>query len=237
MNRKLIIFFVAMIFVIVNGGLSFAIGESTVSVTAKVSKTVTPDIAYLIISVETKAKTSKEAMDENSRKMAAAIKSLSICLNKNNGDKIETEQLRVSPEYSYKNNETLLVGYNASNTIRIKTKNLNKVSEIVNLALENGASSLNSLQFKIEDYSKYSTELTIQSVKMAKQKAETMAQALNEQLAKVKTISTYSNFDESVNCMEKMVRVGVSRSPSPEIPLFPEEINLEATTNAEFYLK
>ena len=236
MNKNLIIFFVAMLFV-VKGSLAFAIGESTVSVTTKASRTVTPDVAYLVVAVETKAKTAKEAMDENSRKMNAVTKSLRICLNKENGDKIETEQLRVTPEYNYKNKETLLVGYNASNTIQIKTKNLNKISEIINLALQNGASNLDSVQFKIDDYSKYSTELTVKSVKLAKQKAEIIAQSLNEQLAKVKTISTYSNFDESVNCMAKMVRAGASFAPSLEIPLFPEEINVETTTNAEFYLK
>lgn len=236
MKKTLIIFFVILLFV-ARISYAMAIAESTVSVSAKATKIVEPDVAYIVIAVENKAKTPKEAMQYNNQKMNSVVKALNCLLDKNHGDKIETKNLKVVPEYSYKNNEKMLFGYNALNTVQVKTKNLSKASEIVATALENGANKLDSLQFQIEDCNKYTKELTIQSVQMAKCKADTIAQVLNESVAKVKTISTYMNNDnDAVYAMKSFQRM-VGAEASPPTPIFPEKIILEATTNAEFYLK
>ena len=215
---------------------AFATKEGVVSITTRATKAVKPDTAYITLGVETTNKTAKEAIEANANNMNQLVKSLKIYISPNKGDNMETQSLNVYPQYKTINNEQTIVGYRAINTVQIKTKNLEKLSDLISTAITNGANKVNSLQFKIEDCNHYYQDLTTQSILMAKKKADIVATALNSKATKAKAISTSFSGDAIQN-VNYMLSKSTTKQDFSKIPLMIEKIILEAITNAEFYLK
>lgn len=214
----------------------FAAKEGVVSITTRATKAVKPDTAYITLGVETTNKTAKEAMEANATNMNQLVKSLKIYICPNKGDSMETQVLNVYPQYKTINNEQKIIGYRAINTVQIKTKNLEKLTDMISTAISNGANKVNSLQFKIEDCNRYYQDLTTQSIQMAKQKADIVATALNTKATKAKAISTSFSGDAMQN-VNYMLAKSTATQDFSKIPLMIEKVILEAITNAEFYLK
>ena len=61
---------------------------------------------------------------------------------------IETDRLSLREEYSWKNGEREIVGWRATQTLKIKTTDLNKVGTIVDVAVNNGANQINNIFIK-----------------------------------------------------------------------------------------
>ena len=146
-----------------------------------------PDQAAITLGVVTRAETAGEAQQENAAK-AAAIRSALANLGVEDAD-AKTEDYNFRPEYSREAGERTVVGYTASNVIRVKVRNVALVGDVVDAALANGANTIHSLDFSIRDTDALRKRALESAVKDARSKADAIAHALGKSIVGVQHVS------------------------------------------------
>jgi uncharacterized protein len=147
-----------------------------------------PDQAEIDIGVVTQARNAPEAARENAdkaTKITAAVKKL---LEK--GDEIRTAGYSLNPTYRYpQGGKPEIVGFTASNVLRIKTGTLTNVGKLIDSAMQAGANAINRLAFTLKDeHSAQLQALRLASTK-AKAKAEELASALGLKIVRVLAVT------------------------------------------------
>jgi len=104
---------------------------------------------------------------------------------------IQTEQLSLYEEYDWSKETRETLGWRATQTLRVKTTDLSNVGTIVDIAVENGANQISSIDFGLssEKEQEYKTEALADATKNAKEKAETIASSLGAKLGNIKSVS------------------------------------------------
>jgi len=163
--------------------------EHTISVSGTGRIVLSPDTADLRLGVTTTAKTVKAARDANAPAMTAVIASLKK-LGIAERD-LQTTTLSLSPVYDYASNTNppRLTGYTLTNAIAVTIRNLDVVGDAIDGALAAGATSLDSIGFRVNDQT--SAEKTAREAAMAdaKAKAQTLASAAGVSITGVASIS------------------------------------------------
>jgi uncharacterized protein YggE len=112
-----------------------------------------PDEATLSVATRSQAPTASAALEKNklkTREMVAAIRAAGIA------DKdIQTEGVNINPDYRYETvngrGEQRMVGYVASNSVRIKTRQIDRLSNLLDALTAAGADQLYGPNFGIAD--------------------------------------------------------------------------------------
>lgn len=161
-------------------------GTITVSGEGKIA--ITPDLAELNFGVttgaQTTANTASDKLTADMEKILAAVKALGI------EDKdITTESYYLNPVYDYTTGGQRLRGYEASQTLRVKVRDLTKVSDVLTAATDNGANTAGGVSFTLEDPEAKKDEARTEAIANAKAKAEALAQQLGEELGEVQSFS------------------------------------------------
>ena len=113
---------------------------------------VEPDMATISTGVQTDADTAVEALRRNSAEMerlVALIRALGIPARD-----IQTASINLNPRYDYNNRgdqPPRFIGYQASNQVTVKLRDLDRVGEVLDAMVEAGATNINGPQFSIED--------------------------------------------------------------------------------------
>ncbi len=113
---------------------------------------VEPDVATISTGVQTDADTAVEALRRNSAEMervVALIRALGIPARD-----IQTASINLNPRYDYNNRgdqPPRFLGYQASNQVTVKLRNLDRVGEVLDAMVEAGATNINGPHFSIED--------------------------------------------------------------------------------------
>lgn len=171
---------------------------NTITVSATSEVYAKPDLALSVFSVLSEAKTVGEAMQDNTAKMNAII-----ALVKNQGveDKdIKTINFSVYPRYEWydiKNcsssycpsGERVLVGYEVSQSLQVKMRDLTKVGGIIEGVVEAGANQVGDLQFTVDNEDALKEEARNNAIEEAKNKAKILAENLDIRLVKVISFS------------------------------------------------
>jgi hypothetical protein len=158
-----------------------------------------PDLALTTFSVITEAKTVAEAMSENTKKMNAVIDFV-----KGQGVEekdVKTTSFNVYPRYEYQKVETeiypyppgkrVLVGYEVTQSLEVKIRDMTKIGDIIEGATEAGANQVGDLQFTIDKQDELKQQARAEAIKKAKEKAEKLAEQLGVKLVRI------TNFSES----------------------------------------
>ncbi len=135
---------------------------------------VTPDIAYLTLGVETSNKEMSAAQSANKEKMNEIMTELNKFGIKEQD--IQTNNYSVYPDYQWKNDKNVLVGYKVVNTVRVKIRNIDDTGKIMDAVAAKGANVVNGIQITVEDSSKYYEEALKLAVKNAEDKARIMTE-------------------------------------------------------------
>src|SRR4030042_488312 len=157
-----------------------------------------PDLAITTLSVITEAKPVDEAMKENTEKMNKVI-------NFVKGEGVEEKDLQTTnfniyPRYEYRETEIfsyppsdkrVLVGYEATQSLQVKIRNMEKIGKIIEGATANGANQVGDLQFTVDTQDDLKDKARKQAIDKAKTKAETLASQLGVNLVRI------TNFSES----------------------------------------
>ena len=106
-------------------------------------------------------------------------------------DDISTERLNLYEERQWENGKSITKGWRASQTLKIRTEDLSKVGEIVDVAVSNGANQLNDIYFSLtsDEEQNYKKEALAKATENAKEKAEVIADSLDAKLGKIVSVS------------------------------------------------
>lgn len=161
----------------------------TITVTGTGRVSVEPDVADLRLGVTITALTAQQARAANATAMTGVIgvlKALGIAARD-----IQTANLSLSPTYDYSGdaNPPRLTGYTLSNTVAVVVRDVGKVGEAIDGALAAGATTLDSLGFRVLDPSGPEQQAREAAVADARAKADVLATAAGVSISGVAAIS------------------------------------------------
>lgn len=160
----------------------------TLSVTGQGEAKAAPDMAIVTIGVQSDGNTAADALRANSAAMKATIdklKSMDI-----EARDIQTSGLNVNPRYNYENNrrEPEVIGFRASNSVRVRLRDLDKAGEVVDEAVSSGANSLGGISFSFAEPKPLYDAARRDAVADARSRAELLADAAGVDLGPILTI-------------------------------------------------
>lgn len=220
------------------------IGKSDMKNTISVSGTgevyAQPDLGVIDISVVTEKKTVAEAVSENANKMNAVISSV-----KSNGvseKDLKTMNFSITPQYEYpKGTEVYgggrtLSGYEVSQRLEVKVRNLEKVGDIINGATSAGANEVGNLYFTIDEKDQFENAAKEEAIKKAKEMADIIAKQLGVKLVKISGF--YENSYAPYSSMKEDSVLGMgggvsSIAPTPTIQTGENKITSNVTITYE----
>lgn len=168
---------------------SAAPATRTLTVTGIGEATAAPDMAVINIGVSTDGATAAAALRENSAQMNATIETLKS-LGVADRD-IQTSGLSVNPRYNYQNNRSTpeLIGFNASNTVTIRLRDLAEAGIILDEAVQVGANTLSGVSFTFSEPAPLHEQARRDAVEKAQAQAALLSDAAGVRLGRVLTIS------------------------------------------------
>ena len=147
-----------------------------------------PDVALLSAGVVTQAADGNTAMRENATQMdkvMAAIKASGIAERD-----IQTSGINLNPQYRYADNEApKIIGYQASNTVSLKVRDIAKLGRVLDSLAAQGANQINGPSFEIDQPEPVYDEARLAALKKAQARAETYAKALGLRVRRIVSIS------------------------------------------------
>ncbi len=147
--------------------------QRIVSVNGEGSVTVTPDIAYIDLGVQTKNADAQKAQKENADKMSAVLDAVKKAGVK--ADNIKTTGYNIYQTSDYNQNGDVKTEYYVvNNIVNLKIEDITAVGKIIDAAAGAGANDVNSIRFTVADDSKYYAE----ALKLAMQDANSKATAI-----------------------------------------------------------
>lgn len=134
-----------------------------------------PDVAQVGAGVTTRAATAREALTQNSQAMdriVARLRQLGIA-----GEDIQTSNFNLSPQYDYnqQSGEQVFRGYNVSNQVQVKLRDLPRAGEILDALVNAGANTIYGPNFMLEDDEAAKAEARAQAFARGRRMAEDYA--------------------------------------------------------------
>jgi uncharacterized protein YggE len=164
---------------------------ATISVSGEASVSVPPDLAQIDGGVTTEAKTAREASEANNTtmgKVLLALKGAGI-----EEKDFQTSRLSLQPQYApNRNGPNAIVGYQASNRVTIKLRDVTKVAGIIDTLVAAGANNIGGINFMVSSASKLLDDAREQAIADARRKAEIYARAAGVTLGSPVSISEES---------------------------------------------
>ena len=146
-----------------------------------------PDVAMLSAGVVTQAADGNSAMRQNAQQMdkvLAAIKAAGIAERD-----VQTSGINLNPQYKYvENAPPSIVGYQASNTVNVKVRDLSKLGKVLDAFVEQGANQVNGPSFEVDKPDEAYDEARVAALKKAQARAQTYADALGLKVRRIISI-------------------------------------------------
>ncbi len=158
--------------------LSTPAPRRTLQVSGTAEVKLSPDICYMTFTVESEHKNAAKAyreMTKLSNQIIARIKALGI-----DPADIKSFYFSIMPYYKIVANTSRQVidGYRIFHYLMATVRDLEKVSDVLDSAVEAGATGVASINFTVEDPKKHTADARVRAFQAAKAKAEKTAEVL-----------------------------------------------------------
>lgn len=201
------------------------------SVSAQAEASRVPDVASLSTGVVTQAVDANAALAANAKQInqvMAAIKAAGIAEKD-----IQTSGINVNPQYKYTDNQPpTITGYQASNTVSIKVREIGKLGEVLDALVASGANQVNGPSFEIDQPEAVYDEARRAALEKAQQRAQMYAKSLGMKVRRIVSISEGGGFQPPRPMM--MAKAAFDRAESS--PVSPGETTLTANLDVVFEL-
>ena len=138
--------------------------ERMINVGAQGKVTVKPDIAKVTMGMTNKAATVAEAQKQNTdvmNKLIERVKAVGIA-----AEDIQTINYNIYPSYNWTEEDgSVIDGYEVSQNVSIKVRDLSKANDILGLAAEVGATNAGGLEFTVDDKDVYLAQAREEALK------------------------------------------------------------------------
>lgn len=201
-----------------------------------------PDLAIVNFSVITEKKTVAEAMAENTEKMNSVINSI-----KSQGvdsKDLKTTGFNIYPRYEYTKEQIeiypyppgkrVLVGYEISQRLEVKIRDLAMTGKIIETATAAGANEVGDLLFTIDKEDEFKAQARKQAIDKAKAKAKELANQLGIKLVRISNFLDTETLPVFYNRYEEaMGTSGQKPVPVPQIETGENKISVTVTITYE----
>jgi uncharacterized protein len=209
--------------------------EHTIAVMGSGKVTVTPDMATTQLGVAIQkptAKAAREAAAAAMTKIVAALKALGI------DDKdIATAMVSLGPIYAYPNNQSPTVtGYQLSNTVSVKVRDLSKLSDVLDNSVAAGATTVDGVSFDVADRSAAESQARDAAVKDAKAKADTYAKGLGVAIMGVASVTESVTTPVWYGAYNNMAGGAADKAAAPSTPVLPGSTDVTIQVQVSFLI-
>ncbi|MEO6247226.1 MAG: SIMPL domain-containing protein [Sphingomicrobium sp.] len=150
-----------------------------------------PDVAVISSGVTTQAASATEALGQNSARMErvrAALKRAGIA-----DRDIQTASISLQPQYKYVENQApILTGYQASNQLSVKYRDIRNSGRILDALVAEGANQINGPNLTIDKPEAALDEARAKAIAVGRARADLYARALGMRVARVISVSENS---------------------------------------------
>jgi uncharacterized protein len=202
----------------------------TVSASADVARA--PDQLRLTAGVLTNAATAADAMAANAARMNAVLAALKAAGMADRD--VQTTGLSLSPQYRYVQNQSpVLTGYQARNSISLRTLKLADAGKLIDGAIKAGANEVQGPEFALANPDAALDEARTIAVAKARARAELYAKAAGLKVKRIASISEVGAAPEPGP--RPMLRSAMADSGAAP-PVQPGELTLTAQVTIMFEL-
>jgi len=202
-----------------------------------------PDIATFTFSVTETAKTVADAQEQATKKINDTLKAV-----REGGveDKdIQTQSYSINPHYEYQGSactaysclpsKSILTGYDVSQSIMVKVRDLKKAGVLFTTIGSSGVDNINSLSFSVDKPEAIKAEARDKAIEDAKTKAKILSKQLGVSLVGVVSFSENNGgYPRPVYGMGGMDVVSAKvSSVAPEIPVGEDKVTSNVTITYE----
>lgn len=210
--------------------VTIAANNPVIDLTISETVETKPDIATFSTGVQTMAPTASEAVRQNNVQMAsvvARLKKLGIA------DKdIQTTQISLNQQYDYRDGQQVFKGFQASNMVNAKLRDLKKLSAFLDALAVDGATNFNGPTFGIDDDSMFREAARDKVWATAMARAKSMARKAGYTDVRVLRVEETDNQGGGYQPMPMMARAMDASEKST--PIAPGELSVGSTISFTF---
>ena len=209
---------------------------ATISMMGTAQDSFAPDLGVVYLKIETRDMLAETAKDKNA-KIADDVMEALLALGIDEED-IETQNYQIYPEYEWtygSQRKKVFKGYVVTNTMKVSTKDFDKMGKIIDASVENGA-LIDRINFELsnEKFNEYKTLVLAEAAVDAKNKAEAVISALSADLGDLVSVSgnsvytphTYYSYDKTM----------MSANAVEDVPtnIQPKDLDISASISVVF---
>ena len=217
---------------------AIAATSTLLTITAEGKSVRTPDLAVFTAGVVSEGKTAGEALTANAAAMTRVIATLKKA---GIADKdIQTSQINLNPVYGQPVigpsgqmvQEPRIVGYQASNTVTIRSRDIKGFGKVLDALVASGSNQINGPAFQMSDPRAAMDEARGDAMKQARARAELYAKASGLRVVRIVSISEGGGYSppQPVYAMAK------SADASSATPIAAGEVEAQVSVTVQFEL-
>lgn len=191
-----------------------------------------PDRAWITITAESRATNPRDAQRRNVEAMSpvqAKLKSTGIA-----ADAMRTVGYDLQQEWDYVNNKRISRGYVARNSIEVRVEEVDRVGELLELAVGSGATSVGGIRFDLKDRARLERDALRLAVADARSKADAAAAGAGRTIDRILRIEEQgiAGPPMPVRMMREVALADASGGGAPPISAGQMEIKANVTVTA-----
>ena len=210
--------------------------RNTLTVTGSAEITVSPDQAIAYVSVISEKKTAKDAQTANrdvANGVIDALKKWGV-----NASDIETQTYSLDKiqEWDSNNNRYIEKGYRLTHTLKVTTKRINDVGDLIDTSVNAGANGVDSITFSLtnEAEKKALNEVLSKAAVEAKDKAGRLADASGVALGRVASVTEQGNYVPIYYNTANMKLDSMAASPTQ---ISPQKVDVSGSVQMVYEIK
>lgn len=217
--------------VIQSSGPAIPADGTLLTVSAQAEASRVPDVATISAGVVTQAADANAAMRANAEQMdkvMAAIDGAGIAERD-----VQTTGVNVNPQYRYTENQApSITGYQASNTVSVKVRDIAKLGKVLDSLVASGANQVNGPSFEIDEPEAVYDEARQAALAKAQGRAEMYAKTLGLRVRRIVSI----NEGGGMGAPRPVMMMAKARAEAADTAISPGETTLGAQLEITFEL-
>ncbi|MBP1949721.1 SIMPL domain-containing protein [Virgibacillus litoralis] len=196
------------------------------TVTGISNLSVEPNVVEVQLEVVTEGMSLSQVQQENADTMNQVIQALlQLGIAREN---IQTTAYTINPKYDYVDGTQVFRGYEVTNAITVKIKDIDQAGNVIDVAVQNGINRVSNIQFTVENKDVYYKQALSSALKDAYAKAQTLANTMQIGIAPypIKIIEKIS---------EAPITYKAYATMEAATPIEPGQIVISATVEAQFH--
>lgn len=210
-----------------------------ISVSATGTSSIAPDMAILNLSVLRQAKTAREALSANTEAMSQVLNAMKEAGVEERD--LQTSNFNINPQYQYsrpsKSGEQKppkIVGYNVSNALTVRIRNLEDLGTILDQSVSLGVNNGGNVQFTNSNSDAPVEEARKNAMQRAIAKAKTLTTEAGVGLGKIVLISEQNRGRPRPKAFARTARM---EAASDAVPIAAGENSYSVTVNVTWELQ